>query len=57
MVDSPREEGGLDMKRGMDTLLYFYQVQNYQPQKKKSGAELKSHLQKLLNGLRRFNLF
>jgi hypothetical protein len=34
MVDSPREEEGLDMKRGMDTPLYFYQVQNYQPQKK-----------------------
>jgi len=33
-VDLPREEEGLDMNRSMDTPLYFYQVLNYQPQKK-----------------------
>ena len=33
MVESPGEEG-LRYERGMDTLLYLYQVQNYQPQKK-----------------------
>jgi hypothetical protein len=38
----------------MDTPLSFYQIQNGQLQKKK--ADLKSHLQKLLNGLRRLNL-
>jgi hypothetical protein len=46
---------GLDMKKGMDTPLYFYQVQNYQPQKNHK-VELRSHLQKLLNGLRCLNL-
>jgi hypothetical protein len=34
MVDSPMEEERLDMKRGMNTPLYFYQVQDYQPRKK-----------------------
>jgi len=34
MVNSPGEEKGLDMKGGMDTPLYFYEVQSYQPQKK-----------------------
>jgi len=55
MADSPGEEG-LDTKRGMDTPLYFCQLQNYQP-REKSEVELKSHLRKLLNGLHRFNLF
>jgi len=32
MVDSPRGEGNR-YEKGMDTPLYFYQVQNYQPQK------------------------
>ena len=34
MVNSPGEGEGLDMKRGMDMALYFYEVQSYQPQKK-----------------------
>jgi hypothetical protein len=28
------KEGGRHMKKGMDTPLYFYYVQNYQSQKK-----------------------
>ena len=42
--------------RGLDMPLYFYQVQDYQP-RKKHEVESKSYLQKLLNGLHRFNLF
>jgi len=34
MVDPPRKEEGLDTKTDVGTPLYFYQVQNYQPQKK-----------------------
>jgi len=48
-----RQGGGLDMK-GMDTPLSFYHVQNYiklSATEKKHEVELKSHLQKLLNGL------
>jgi len=37
MVDTPRGEEGLNIKKGMDILLYFYEVQNYQPQKKAQG--------------------
>jgi len=43
------------MKKDMDTPRYFYQVHNYRPQKKHE-VELRSHLQKLLNGLHRLNL-
>jgi len=43
------------MKKGMDTPLYFYRVQNHQSQKKHK-IRLKSHLQKLLNSLGHLNL-
>ena len=46
---------GLHTIKGMDIPLYFYQVQNYQPQKNHE-VELGSHLQKILDGLHRLNL-
>ena len=51
MVDSPR--GG--RTRYEKRYGHIYQVQNYQPQKNRE-VELRSHLQKLLNGLHRLNL-
>ena len=51
-----KERGRTRYEKGMDTLLISIRFRIISP-RKRYEVELKSHLQKLLNGLRHFNLF